>query len=128
MTDKNSDSKNTTTKSPITTHVLDTTTGLPAQNMHVEIFFRLNTKQIWQSIGEGQTNEDGRIGTLLSPQYELKKGYYKVQFTTGEYFERDKREFFYPVVDIVFYCQANRGHYHIPLLISPYGYSTYRGS
>ncbi len=128
MTDKNSNTANKIEKSPITTHVLDTTKGLPAKNMHVEAFFRMNTKQVWQSIGTGQTNEDGRIDQLLSNQSDFKKGYYKIQFNTEDYFEKDKREFFYPVVDITFYHKGSRDHYHIPLLISPYGYSTYRGS
>lgn len=115
-------------KSPITTHILDTTMGLPAANIAVELYYRLNTNQIWQLLGEGQTDDDGRIDDLFFPKNPLSKGFYKIQFSTAEYFEKDNRDFFYPFVEITFFCKGDRDHYHVPLLISPYSYSTYRGS
>lgn len=119
-------------KSPITTHVLDTTTGLPGQGIKVEIH---KTQELgepngdsWTKLGEGITNDDGRISDLLDASQALENGLYKLCFYTGEYFKNQSRPVFYPKVDIVFFCNGEREHYHIPLLLSPYSYSTYRGS
>lgn len=112
-------------KSPVTTHVLDTATGLPAKGIHIELSqlgedgFRLMDK--------GVTNEDGRIATLLSGQ-KLAVATYRMHFSLSDYFKQQQVKGFYPYADIVFEVTDSDSHYHIPLLLSPYGYSTYRGS
>jgi 5-hydroxyisourate hydrolase len=111
--------------SQITTHILDTSRGHPAKNVKVTLSF-INKGQ-WDKIAEGVTNEDGRITDLLKTDELLKVGVYKLTFETGLYFEQNDVESFYPYVEIVFRLEDN-DHYHVPLLLNPYGYSTYRGS
>ena len=111
--------------SQITTHVLDTASGKPAPGISVKLFSL--EKKTWKLTAEGITNDDGRISTLLEKNKILDKGIYKMNFDTGFYFQKGKVKNFYPFVEIVFEIDSNE-HYHIPLLLSPYGYSTYRGS
>ena len=118
-------------KSPITTHILNTATGKPAGAVAVKLFCQKNNltnEKTWQLIAEGITDDDGRINNLLAPHSELGSMPYKIQFDIAEYFTAQGVAYFFPVVDIVFLCEKERDHYHVPLLISPYGYSTYRGS
>lgn len=107
-------------KSPITTHVLDTSIGRPAAGVEVRLY------RGDDEIGRGVTNDDGRITDLVSGPIEA--GTYRIEFMTGEYFARDRRSCFYPTVAITFEIAAPGEHYHVPLLVNPYGYSTYRGS
>lgn len=107
--------------SQLTTHILDTTKGIPASNIPVRLF-RLQDKE-WLLFANGITNEDGRIPELLDEQFLLPHGLYKLRFETQQYFDRS----FYPFVEIAFYVDSDT-HYHVPLLLSPFGYSTYRGS
>ena len=81
----------------------------------------------WKEIGLGTTNNDGRVMDLLKKDALLSLGIYKMRFETGEYFDKQGIQSFYPFVEIIFNITAQE-HYHIPLLISPHGYSTYRGS
>lgn len=111
--------------SQITTHILDTTKGKPA--VGVTIILSQFTGSEWNEIAGGLTNKDGRISDLLPKDKALSAGTYKMKFSTKEYFARDGEQTFYPFVEIVFDIQANE-HYHIPLLLNPFGYSTYRGS
>ena len=111
--------------SQLTTHILDTTKGKPAQN--VVIILYKNEKDQWTEVATGITNSDGRIPDLLKSDMELEKGIYKMRFETKQYFDREGTASFYPYVEIVFNIAAKE-HYHIPLLLNPYGYSTYRGS
>lgn len=111
-------------KSPITSHVLDTATGKPAQG--VSALLELYTENTWKELAQGVTNEDGRIADLLPTTHALKKGVYRLTFNTALY--RKEMPSFYPYVPIVFEIQNPEQHYHIPLLLSPYGYTTYRGS
>lgn len=119
-------------KSPITTHILNTATGKPACDVGVKLFVQKNNEAnnelTWQLIAEGSTDNDGRINNLLEPSTVLSRKPYKIQFSTAEYFEDGEIPFFFPFIDIIFLCDEGRDHYHVPLLISPYGYSTYRGS
>jgi 5-hydroxyisourate hydrolase len=101
----------------ITTHVLDTAQGRPASGIPVTLELRDGSG--WRSIGQGKTDADGRLRTL-TPQGALQTGTYRLRFET--------RGPFFPEVSIVFDVHEADGHYHVPLLISPYGYSTYRGS
>ncbi|GHE82902.1 hydroxyisourate hydrolase [Thalassotalea profundi] len=116
--------------SQITTHVLDTTRGKPAHNLPIILFGQ--TKDGWQELASGMTNSDGRIADLFTKDVVLPVGIYRMRFDTKAYFEANKETGFYPFVDIVFELNESshnsKSHYHIPLLLSAYGYSTYRGS
>lgn len=106
--------------SPITTHVLDTAKGKPASGLAVTLEFRDSGG--WTVLGRGTTDRDGRLATLLEPHYQLLSGTYRLTFATGEW-----QKGFYPEVCVTF-SAAPGEHYHVPLLLSPFGYSTYRGS
>lgn len=108
-------------RSPITTHVLDTATGRPAAGCPISL------SKSGTVIASGITNADGRIADLLEPG-TLVPGRYCMTFDTAAYFAQTKTEAFYPVVPVHFVITAIDEHYHVPLLLSPYGYSTYRGS
>ena len=118
---------------PITTHVLDTARGTPAVDMRITLDRALSppleesAQQSWERVGETRTNSDGR-GPGLSATLEMRSGIYRAIFYTQEYFDKQGSPTFYPQVEIVFRIVDPSQHYHIPLLISPFGYSTYRGS
>ena len=107
--------------SPITTHVLDTAKGCPAENIKVILEFLENEK--WLVIATGKTNEDGRIMDWM--EQEAQKGHYRITFETAAY--HNNRGFF-PSVMINFVIDNPQQHYHVPLLLSPFSFSTYRGS
>lgn len=111
--------------SQITTHVLDTSKGKPAEGVKVRLFQQ--DFEGWSEIASGTTNSDGRIGNLLDHYKVLYTGIYKLRFDTHPYFELSGQKSFYPFVEIVFEVEASE-HYHVPLLLNPFGYSTYRGS
>ena len=113
--------------SPITTHVLDTALGKPAVGLPIELS-RLEAGQ-WQLIGDGSTNQDGRITDLMAAG-SLTAGTYRMLFQTGGYLEQAHGGGFYPEAPIIFEVKAGQEgqHFHVPLLLNPYGYSTYRGS
>ncbi|KAF9515898.1 hypothetical protein BS47DRAFT_1315808 [Hydnum rufescens UP504] len=115
-------------RSPITCHVLDSTLGQPGRDIGIflEHFdFRVGKFNL---LGRGITDADGRCNTLLQPSQSLKAGMYKMTFQTGDYFVATKRESFYPLVEVTFHVAKAEDHYHIPLLLSPWSYTTYRGS
>jgi 5-hydroxyisourate hydrolase / 2-oxo-4-hydroxy-4-carboxy-5-ureidoimidazoline decarboxylase len=114
-----------TKKSPITTHILDTHRGCPASGVSLELRFFDGTKYI--VLAKGVTNEDGRVADLLAGK-TLQSGRYQMQFDTQGYHESLGIAGFYPEVVVTFEVQNTEQHYHIPLLLSPFGYSTYRGS
>lgn len=101
----------------LSTHVLDTATGEPAAGMRVHL--SKETDDGWERIGEFDTDGDGRVAGFG----ELSGGRHRLGFETGRYGNE-----FYPFVAVVFEVDEVRDHYHIPLLLSPYGYTTYRGS
>jgi 5-hydroxyisourate hydrolase len=112
--------------SQITTHVLDVSRGKPASG--VSVLLELQTAGTsWKELGKGATDNDGRLKSLLAPG-NLETGTYRLTFDTGSYFSAHKIESLYPKVNIVFEVKNAHEHYHIPLLLSPFGYSTYRGS
>jgi 5-hydroxyisourate hydrolase len=113
--------------SPITTHVLDTARGRPAAAMTVFLDVRDDSGN-WTELARGTTNADGRITDLLANGAVLTPGIYRMRFATGDYFLALGVRGFYPEVQVVVFLDDPAGHYHIPLLLSPYGYSTYRGS
>ncbi|MGO0305437.1 hydroxyisourate hydrolase [Endozoicomonas acroporae] len=109
----------------ISTHILDTGSGLPAEGVPVSL-----SKQAgdgWQPVGSGVTNSDGRIPNLATDDLNLPKGVYQLHFAIKDYFQKHKVQCFYPEVVVTFEVSDDR-HHHVPLLLSPYGYSTYRGS
>lgn len=113
--------------SPITTHVLDTSRGRPAEGVPVALKVRA-PEGSWKTIAAGKTDSEGRIADLLPKSARLKKGFYRMAFETAAYYRSVGLEGFYPVVIVTFEVREPAQHYHIPLLLSPYGYSTYRGS
>lgn len=112
--------------SKITTHVLDISLGHPAANVSV-LLESQSTTGAWTEIGRGVTDSDGRLKDLAAGK-TLGSGVYRLTFDTGAYFAKRQVESLYPQVTIVFEAKAGQEHYHIPLLLSPFGYSTYRGS
>jgi len=112
--------------SGITTHVLDTARGRPASG--VPVLLEIREKNGWREIGEALTDEDGRVRRLLPMGAALTPGIYRLTFGIETYFTEQKIEGFYPEAAIVFHVRDANQHHHVPLLLSPYGYSTYRGS
>jgi 5-hydroxyisourate hydrolase len=112
--------------SGISTHVLDTARGRPASGVPVV----LETKTVagWRELGRAVTDADGRARQILPPESSLAAGTYRLTFDTQSYFDRLGSEGFYPEAAIVFAVRDPEQHYHVPLLLAPYGYSTYRGS
>ena len=108
--------------SGITTHVLDTSLGKPAEGIRVKLQFD------GAVVGSGITDGDGRVRDLVAEKTPLQEGVYRLTFSVGEYFEATGRDAFYPEIVVNFRIAAGSGHYHLPLLLSPFGYSTYRGS
>ncbi len=115
-------------KSPITTHVLDTANGHPANGIRVTLEKQLDNGT-WNHIAEGKTNNDGRITDWMPADKKAEKGLYRVTFHAGSYLEqKGNKEPFYTEIPVTFRLSDPSAHYHIPLLLSPFGYSTYRGS
>ena len=112
--------------SHISTHILDTSRGKPALGVIVTLEQLVNSN--WAQINNGVTDADGRVGALLPAGTELSAGDYRLRFATGEYFHGLGLVVFYPEVIVQVRFDAPGGRYHLPLLLSPYGYSTYRGS
>lgn len=117
--------KSVMSKSHITTHVLDTSLGKPGQGITIRLM--MPDGKNWKILAQGITDSDGRIGDLLPPGKLLSPGPYKMVFETGAYFASTDQRSFYPLVEIQF-SVWDESHYHVPLLLNPFGYSTYRGS
>ena len=114
-------------KSPITTHVLDTSRGKPAAG--VSVVLEVQEKSgAWKEIGRGRTDADGRLNNLLDAGHKLRAGSHRLTFDTGSYFSSEGIRTIFLTVTIPFTINKISEHYHIPLLLNPYGYSTYRGS
>lgn len=112
--------------SAITTHILDVSAGVPARG--VAVVLEREVEGDWETVGEGATDGDGRLRDLFPAGAVLRAGNYRLVFDTESYFERQRVEGFYPHVTVAFAVRGEGGHYHVPLLLSPFGYSTYRGS
>lgn len=109
----------------ITTHVLDTAAGRPGRGIAIEL--ERVEHGTWHMVGGGMTDDDGRLRTL-TPAGPVPEGTYRIRFQTGTYFAAQGQPGFFPVVEIQFTVVDGAQHYHVPLLLSPFGYSTYRGS
>ena len=112
--------------SAITTHVLDTARGRPAAGLPATL--EVEAAGGWKLIGKGTTNSDGRISDLVPGETAIEAGVYRLIFDTARYFAGNNVQAFYPQVTVVFKIENPDQHDHVPLLLSPFGYSTYRGS
>ncbi len=112
--------------SAITTHILDTSRGRPAHGVHVTL--EIEEGGAWRAIGQGRTDEDGRLRTLLPDGVRPTAGIHRLTFEVAPYFQAYGVGTFFPRVQIAFSIVAPDEHHHVPLLLSPFGYSTYRGS
>ena len=112
--------------SAITTHILDTSRGRPAGDVLVVLDLRVGDAH--RELGRGTTDADGRLRTLLAQGASVAPGVHRLTFHTAAYFAALGVEGFYPEVTIAFEIRDPAQHYHVPLLLNPFGYSTYRGS
>ena len=109
----------------LSTHILDTSIGKPAAGVQVEL--EILEKNVWKHLQSQNTDGDGRIKSLVATG-SLQKSVYRLRFFTKKYFESQKRETFYPFVEVVFEVINEKENFHVPLLLNGYGFSTYRGS
>ena len=112
--------------SAITTHVLDTARGCAAAGVRVSLE-QTDADDSWKPVAKGVTDADGRLRTFMAEGTLPVSGTYRLVFDTGAYFASQGVEAFYPHVTVTFIV-ADEPHYHVPLLLSPFGYSTYRGT
>jgi 5-hydroxyisourate hydrolase len=111
---------------PLSVHVLNLENGLPSPGIAVTLEQQVSGQ--WQALSSGTTNQQGRIAELFPAGRALQAGEYRVVFKTGEYYNKVGHETFFPEIPVIFQVKQVDQHYHIPLLLSPYGFSTYRGS
>ena len=108
--------------STISTHVLDTSLGRPAAGVKITL------ERDGKTVGSGITDDDGRVKDLVEAGAQLGIGLHMIVFEVGQYFASTNRDAFYERVTIEFVVSSDSDHYHVPLLLNPFGYSTYRGS
>jgi len=119
----------------LTSHVLDTALGAPARGVAVRLDVQSATESegsdqnaaTWRTVASAVTDQDGRVRDLLGDT-PLEARTYRLTFETGAYFRASGRPVFYPRVEVIFTVTSPAEHHHIPLLLAPFGYSTYRGS
>ena len=111
----------------ISTHVLDLVRGKPAADVPVSLE-KQDAAGDWRLLASARTDHEGRCPQLLPEGADLTAGVYRLIFDTGSYFAVQKMIALYPVVEITFTAKAGESHFHIPLLLSPNGYTTYRGT
>ena len=111
----------------ISTHILDTAKGKPAAGVPVRLFRRAPSG-LWNELSAAQTDHDGRCSQLLPAAEKLSEGEYRLDFDTAVYYSAQHIEGLYPAIQISFYVRAGETHFHIPLHLSPNGYTTYGGS
>ncbi len=110
----------------LSSHILDISTGTPASSVKVSLH-KLNSGNAWVPIATKYTDNNGRINDFLPYKKSSNSGVYKLTFETLDYFRKNKIESFYPFIDVIFTIE-DQVHYHVPISISPYGYSTYKGN
>lgn len=111
---------------PLSVHVLNTQNGLPAAK--VQVTLEQMKGDTWVELNSAITNQQGRIAALYPDGKSLTQGTYRVTFETGDWFKQQGIQSFFPEVPVVFSVDGKLSHYHIPLLLSPFAYSTYRGN
>ena len=109
----------------LSTHVLDVSQGRPAAG--VSVVLEMDVSGSWKTLAHASTNSDGRLANLLD-ETKLTCGSYRLLFDVGSYFRQAKIKSFYTIVPVQFEVEDPAQQYHVPLLLSPFGYSTYRGS
>lgn len=110
----------------LSTHILDISKGLPAAGVSIKLEKMNAMTKAWEYVDQKTTDENGRIGEFLNSKNE-NAGVYKLTFLTKEYFIKNMQESFYPYIDVIFEIKG-KNHFHVPITLSAYGYSTYRGS
>ncbi|EXU77108.1 hydroxyisourate hydrolase [Erwinia mallotivora] len=110
----------------LSVHILNQQTGLPSANVNVTLEKQQNNQ--WVPLADGKTDNDGRIKSLFPSDQDMQPGNYKVTFKTGDYFHQQKMASFFPEVPVLFTVTEKNEKLHIPLLLSQFGYSTYKGS
>lgn len=110
----------------LSVHILNQQTGLPSQGVTVEL--EKQDGNAWQHIASAKTDNDGRVKSLFPQEGDMEPGVYKVTFNTGDYFKSQKLDTFFPSIPVTFSVTEKNQKLHVPLLLSQYGYSTYRGS
>lgn len=116
----------TTMKNPISVHVLNLKTGVPSEGVTVVLDKKEGDK--WVKLNSAVTSQDGRINALYPAGEEINPGDYRVTFETGKYYADHNEDTFFPEIPVIIHVPKVGEHYHVPLLLSQYGYSTYRGS
>jgi 5-hydroxyisourate hydrolase len=111
----------------VSTHILDLVHGKAASGVSVRLE-KQNTSGDWQILTSAHTDQDGRCAQLLPDGEDLSAGIYRLSFDTGSYHAAQKSSTLYPVVEVAFQVREGESNFHIPLLLSPNGYTTYRGS
>lgn len=112
-------------KYQLSSHILDITKGAPASEVLIKLD-KMNADKSWSFVEEKMTDENGRVPDFLKAK-ESNPGIYKLTFVVSDYFEKSNSESFYPFIEVVFEIK-DLNHYHVPITLSPYGYSTYRGN
>lgn len=113
--------------SGISTHVLDVGRGRPAEGVPVLLELHGGTGG-WHLVGKGRTDSDGRVGAFVQPPQRVQAGTYRLRFDTNQYFRSLRLSSLYPEITITFTIRDVGQSYHLPLLLSPFGYTTYQGS
>ena len=113
--------------STVTTHILDTARGQPGAGIGVTLAV-MGLADKWNRLAAANTDAEGRVRSFLPPGKPLEPGTYRLRFDTGAYHAAHGLHAFFPYVDVVFAIREPGTHFHVPLLLSPFGYSTYRGS
>ena len=110
----------------LSSHILDIHTGKPASGVNI-ILSKQDTSGQWSIVEERMTDVNGRVKYFLEETPDGHRGIYKLTYMVGPYFELQGQDSFYPFIEVVFQIKDN-AHYHVPITLSPYGYSTYRGN
>jgi 5-hydroxyisourate hydrolase len=113
-------------RNPVSVHILDQGNGKPATDVVVTLERKEGIG--WLPLSSSVTDSDGRVNALYPKASPLSAGVYRITFKTGDYFKQHNQPTFFPEIPIVVELSAVDQHYHIPLLVSPFGYSSYRGS
>ncbi len=111
---------------PLSVHVLNLENGLPSAQ--VEVVLEKSAGNKWVKLNQQYTGPNGRITALFPENQKFEAGIYKVTFKTEDWFKKNNQNTFFPEIPVIFKMDGSVNHYHIPLLLSPYGYSTYRGN
>ena len=110
----------------ITSHILDTSRGVAAEGVLITLMQQKGDD--WLMLGSGATNADGRVSDFTGSEEALPGGIYKLAFYLADYYGALQQRTFYPYIEVIFEIESDGQHYHVPLLLNPFGYSTYRGT